>query len=197
MFRSYKLSENMIFRTRELEEAILLEAVKTKSTCKILCQKKKLKSSRWVSEDCLGIWIERSQKKIWWIPFIGIKLNKALQRREEAEEDLINQHDTSESISWNQTLSRRNSEVTLQKEEIPVIQKKTSDSGYQTQNKNSRFIWYQTQCQKSSFGVRLYIQRYLHLVSDATPIKLSLHLVSDAASIKLRHNWYQTQHCQS
>ena len=114
MFRSYKLSENMIFRTRELEEAILLEAVKTKSTCKMLRQKKKLKSSRLVSEveDCLEIWIERSQKKIWWIPFIGIKLNKALQRREEAEEDLINQFDKSESISWHQTLSRRNSEAT-------------------------------------------------------------------------------------
>ena len=61
MFRSYKLSENMIFRTRELEEAILLEAVKTKSKCKMLCQKKKLKSSILVSEveDCLEIWIKK------------------------------------------------------------------------------------------------------------------------------------------
>ena len=87
--------------------------------------------------------------------------------------------------------------VTLQKEEIPVIQKKTSDSGYQTQNEKTRFIWYQTQCQKSSFGVRLYIQRYLQFVSDATPIELNLHLVSDATSIKLRCNWYQTQQRQS
>ena len=36
-------------------------------------------------------------------------------QQEEAEEDLINQYDKSESISWYQTPSRRNSEVTLQR----------------------------------------------------------------------------------
>ena len=48
MFRSNRLSENMIFRTWESEEEVFLKAVKTNSTFKTLLQKKKSKSSRLV-----------------------------------------------------------------------------------------------------------------------------------------------------
>ena len=157
-------------RIRRLQ--ILLEAVKLKFTLKMLHQKKKFKSSRWTSEDCLEIWIERSQRKIWKNPSSvssstnSTKEGGSIRRSDQRHAKL----EISQLVSDSE--SRRNSEVAMQKDGIQVYQILVSDFGYQTSVSKSN-----------------------SLVSDST-FKKYLHLVSDATQIEFRFSQHQTQHRQ-
>ena len=184
MFRSYKLSENMIFRTRELEEAILLEAVKTKSTCKMLRQKKKLKSSRLVSEveDCLEIWI------------------KKIPEEEKADLQLVSgSTKKKQKMTWSNRYQARNKKKQKKIWSTNMIHQNQSvgirlyqEEILKSLCKRKKFPWFRKRRQTLDTRLRMKSQDSFGIRHNVK----SQVLVSDSTSKKYLH-WYQTQHQSS